>query len=191
MVAGSNQSAIQTDTLPFIWPNSSNSKARGCWHWVGDIVCSIIPSPAATSKDARMAYSIDQIKEFKAKIDLALTGGRLNAWQMKFLMNIRDRIGNYGTETRLSEKQVSKLYEIIGAGRTFGNITRLRPVGPPRPPRWRRKSYGPLAREGRRLANRFVRDLAIVSALIVAGVVYSFTQNISRPTVSGYFSTAP
>lgn len=139
-----------------------------------------------------MAYSSDEINEIKAKVDIALNGGGLNAWQVQFLSDIKNRIEKYGTKTFLSDKQVSKFHEITAARKAHGNFTRPRPIRNPRPFRLRtfslprrfrlpRKSYAPVAQ------SRF----AIVLALIVAGILFSLTQNPSVPTESSYLSTVP
>ena len=139
-----------------------------------------------------MAYSNDELNQMKAKIDAALNDGGLNAWQMQFLTDIRNRIEKYGTKTYLSEKQVNKLYEITAAKKAHVNYTRprsirvpkpfrLNPIGVPRPFRWRRKRYAPRAQGG----------FAIVSLLIVAGVVLSIAQNPSVPTESNQLATVP
>lgn len=60
-----------------------------------------------------MAFSADEIQGLQAQIDAALHSGRLNAWQTGFLTDIGRRIRTYGTETRLSAKQLSKLDEIL------------------------------------------------------------------------------
>jgi micrococcal nuclease len=148
----------------------------------------VIFSPAR-SEDTRMAYSVAEINDLKAEIDLAMASGRLNAWQMKFLTDIRDRIAKYGTKVRLSEKQVNKLGEIIGTGRSRGKVTLLRPNGQSSRPRWRRKCNMLLAREGHRLVNRFVRNFAFAAALIVGLLVYWYAQQTSVPTASGHFSS--
>lgn len=144
-----------------------------------------------------MAYSIDEIDEIKAKINFALNGGGLNAWQIQFLSDIKNRIEKYGTNTFLSEKQVNKLSEITAPRAAHGNFTRPRPVriprpfrfNPirvPRPFRFRRKSY----------ASKSQGQLAILLALIVAGVLVSLTQNPSEPiesnkrAVASFSSTA-
>lgn len=131
-----------------------------------------------------MAYSIDELNDIKAKIEFALNAGGLNAWQIQFLQDIRNRIEKYGINTFLSEKQVSKLHEITSARKTHGNFTGPRPIRVPRPfrlnpirvprPFRRRKSYAPISQG----------QLAIVLALIVAGILFSFTQNPSVPTES-------
>lgn len=139
-----------------------------------------------------MAYSIDEINEIKAKIDIALNGGSLNAWQIQFLSDIKARIEKYGTNTSLSEKQVNKLHEIIAGRNAHGNFTRPRPIRVPRPFRLNpirvprpfrlpRKSYAPIG-QGK---------FAIVLALIVAGVVFASIQNPSVPTESSNLATVP
>ena len=61
-----------------------------------------------------MAFTADDIQKLMAGLDAALASGRLNAWQIKFVTDMRNRIVRYGTRTRLSDKQLYKLYEVIG-----------------------------------------------------------------------------
>ena len=62
-----------------------------------------------------MAYSTEQVRDLEEKIDAALNGDHLNAWQTKFLTDIKSRFEWHGSKTRLTDKQVNKLYEIIGS----------------------------------------------------------------------------
>lgn len=147
-----------------------------------------------------MAFSAEMIRDLKNRMDAALNGGHLDAWQTKFLTNMRAQIGRHGTKTRLSDKQASKLYEIIGHEGPWGQVVPLRPQGAARqrPPWRRRKKSSFLAREGRRFVSRFVRKFAIAAALIgaiaVFGVIQSqqFSTNsdqyIARPITNGQFS---
>lgn len=142
-----------------------------------------------------MAYSTEEIRALKTKIDAALASRRLDAWQTKFLTDISARIAKYGTETRLSAKQIDKISEITGPEIRRGNTTNVRAISAARrsPPR-RRKKRSALAWEGRWFARRFVRDLAIAAALIVGAGVYAAIQDgsfsitgspIASKTVSG------
>lgn len=81
-----------------------------------------------------MAYSSEQVRDLTERIDAALTSGSLNAWQTTFLTDIKDRFARYGTGTRLSDKQVNKIYEILGSQRPLsqrgaavgGKVVRLK-----------------------------------------------------------------
>lgn len=135
-----------------------------------------------------MAYSVEEINEFKSNIRSALASGRLNTWQIGFLADIKERIEKYGPNVRLSHKQVSKLHEIAGAGRTLGRVTLL--AGQSKPRR-RRRSNGLLAREGRWFARRFMRDVALIAALLLAVSIASVFQEAPWQRVSSFFSGAP
>ena len=64
-----------------------------------------------------MAFSAEKARNHKQRKDSALIGGRLDPWQAKFLTDIRTRIDKNGTKTRLSENQLTRIYESIGGKR--------------------------------------------------------------------------
>ena len=61
-----------------------------------------------------MGRSSEEIQNLKSRIAATLANGHLNAWQTKFLTDIRRRLEQYGPKTVLSDKQVNKLNEVIG-----------------------------------------------------------------------------
>ena len=130
-----------------------------------------------------MAFSTDEIQRLKDRIYVALTSGHLNPWETRFLTDIKTRIETYGTKTRFSEKQLSKLYQIMGPEKRVGQAIQMQPRRTARRrPAWQpRRKRSLLGREGRRLANRFVRDFAIIAALAVVVVLYSLSQRGSLP----------
>lgn len=136
-----------------------------------------------------MGYSPEEIRELEAKIDAALNSGRLNVWETKFLRDIGDRVERFGVDIRLSERQASKLLEILDGG-----TSPLRPqLSTRRPPSYRSWQHRPrraLSREVRWWSRRFVRDFALVAALVLGAVVYAFIQEKSFPNVgvSGFSS---
>ena len=56
-----------------------------------------------------MAYSAEELEELKERINGALASGRLNAWQVNFLTDIKGRVDQPGRNLRLSDKQTAKL----------------------------------------------------------------------------------
>lgn len=109
----------------------------------------------------------NETEYLKAQIDIALRDAKLTAWQRNFLTDIRARFDRYGNRTRLSDKQLEKLHEIIGGGNKV--------VPLPRP---RKQSL--LKREVRWWARRFLRDFAFAAALIAGLLAYSFFDEIPR-----------
>ncbi|RUU25160.1 thermonuclease family protein [Mesorhizobium sp. M6A.T.Ca.TU.002.02.2.1] len=105
--------------------------------------------------------------------------GHLSQWQRQFLVDIHARLVKYGPNTRLTDKQRAKLFEVIGY------VPPGSPAPPqPRPsrfsqlPRWRqRRRRNPLMREVRYLAGRFVTAFGMMLALVVASLIYSFVNN--------------
>lgn len=117
-----------------------------------------------------MAFSTDEIRGLKRGIDAALRGGRLDAWQTRFLTDIKARIERYGPQTRLSAKQLAKLYECVGGADRLQDVPPSRRSGPTRPriPRpYQRKGSRNFAREPRWFSGRFATLLVL--AFIVGG----------------------
>lgn len=132
-----------------------------------------------------MGYSTEQVQDLEEKIDAALNGGRLSAWQTTFLMDMKDRFERYGPKTRLSDKQTNKLYEIIGSARVMGKPL---PRQQPRRPRQRRKG-GVLEREARWFARRMVRSIVLVAVLVAGVGAYSLFQDNPASFTGGQSST--
>lgn len=110
-------------------------------------------------------------QDLKNRIEAALAQNRISAWQRSFLTDIGARIEHYGSRTRLSDKQLRKLHEIIG---TEGNVVpfpRQRPSRSGR--RWRSERRNLFEREARWWARRIVRDFAFAVALF--GVFLAFS----------------
>lgn len=137
-----------------------------------------------------MGYSTEQVRDLEEKIGAALNGDHLNAWQTKFLTDIKSRFERYGSKTRLTDKQVNKLYEIIGSPRLMGKpLPRLQP----RRSRQRRKG-GVVEREARWFVRRMVRSIVLVAVLVAGVGAYSlfqdnpasFTGQSSTKTVAGH-----
>lgn len=125
-------------------------------------------------------------------MDAALSAGHLNPWQTKFLTDMKARFERYGSRTRLSDKQVNKLYEIIGSPRVMGKPTPWRPhvVAGSRRSRRRRKS-GVIEREVRWFVRRMVRSIVIVAVLVAGVGAYSFFQDKPGSFSSGQSFTNP
>ena len=132
-----------------------------------------------------MGYSPEQVQDLEEKIDAAMASGRLNAWQTTFLMDMKDRFARYGAGTRLTDKQVNKLYEIIGSPRVMG-----KPLPRRRPRRFRRRrNGGVIERETRWFVRKMVRNFVIFAVLISGVGAYSFFQDNPVSFTSGQSST--
>lgn len=106
---------------------------------------------------------------------------RLTAWQRGFLTDIRNRIDKYGNRTRLTEKQLQKVGEIVGMANVvpFRPPTHKSPI--PRRNGWRPRKKGFLEREVRWWSRRFLRDFAIAAALVLGFLIYSLADRIPQP----------
>lgn len=137
-----------------------------------------------------MAFSTEQAEDLTKKISAKLASGRLNNWQTKFLTDMKDRFAQYNTGTRLTDKQLHKLYEIIGSPRPLGGAKPNRPYvvastnrthrQPAR--KWRpRKRSSVFSREARWFIKRFSRSVLIAAVLIVGSGIYSLVKKDSLP----------
>lgn len=135
-----------------------------------------------------IVLSIEEISELKSRIRSTLASGRLNTWQARFLTDMQQRLETYGPHVRLSDKQLSKLREIVGAGTSPGRA--VQPFRPSRIHR-RRRSGGLLAREGRWFARRLMRDVSLLAAVLVAVSIASYLRETPWQTVSSFFSAPP
>ena len=61
----------------------------------------------------KMSLTEIELSRLKAAIATALLSQRLNSWQTKFVTDMKIKLTRYGTKTKLSEKQQSKLYETL------------------------------------------------------------------------------
>jgi endonuclease YncB( thermonuclease family) len=124
-----------------------------------------------------MLDSPDAMQPLKAKIQSALASGRLNHWEVRFLTEMDARIEKYGRKARFSEKQTSKLYQILeGSARSPRHPTVI-----PLHPRRRKRSNGLLAREGRWFARRVLRDAVVMAMLVIGFFVYAVFKHTERP----------
>ena len=134
-----------------------------------------------------MAYSAEELEELKERINGALASGRLNAWQVNFLTDIRGRIDKSGRSLRLSDKQTAKLNEILSKA--------PRPKQYPRSPnvvslspRPQRRSYPEYRR--RRSSRRFSMKIMAfaIFAVLMAGQALS---RRTRETAAAAWSRSP
>lgn len=141
-----------------------------------------------------MAYSQNEMEPLKARIESALNGGSLTSWQRQFLNDIDDRIERYGRNVRFSDKQVSKLYEILSSPshRSAPQPERRpthRPVSASFEPGRQRAATGAIARVRRWFGQRTHRDVTLL-ALLMISFFYVGYRGISFPELGSHFSSA-
>ena len=145
-----------------------------------------------------------------AGIDAALASERLSAWERNFLSDMQSRINRYGDRTRLSDKQRSTLYRILGRSLTSpppqlsGSPPRerinLRPLTP-RSLRMIKRSYVAnrrrrpsfIHREARWWGRRLARDAMMAAAVALVFGLFMLVESVSslwQPTSSGTQLTA-
>jgi micrococcal nuclease len=59
-----------------------------------------------------MPFSQDKLDRIRTGVEHALSSGRLNAWETRFLQDMRDRLTRYGRKTTLSDKQYRLLMQL-------------------------------------------------------------------------------
>ena len=62
-----------------------------------------------------MANSPEEMEPLKNMVRAALSDGNLSDWQRRFLTDVDDKVEKYGRNARFSDKQISKLYEILSS----------------------------------------------------------------------------
>ncbi|TPL06868.1 hypothetical protein FJ938_12710 [Mesorhizobium sp. B2-4-14] len=65
-------------------------------------------------------------EDLKFRIEIALAHGRLSQWQKQFLVDNHACPVKYGPNTRLSEKQRAKLFEVVGYSQAAARQHRTR-----------------------------------------------------------------
>lgn len=110
------------------------------------------------------------------RIEAALARDCLSAWQRSFLTDLRAKIEHYGSRTRLSDKQLRKLHEIIGTDRNVVPFPTQKPSRSGRSWRPRRRQF--FEREVRWWTRRFVRDFAFAVALFAVILAFSLSEKI-------------
>ncbi|NKM65306.1 thermonuclease family protein [Rhizobium leguminosarum bv. viciae] len=125
------------------------------------------------SKPGGATLVLFETEHLKANIRGALAGAALSPWQRNFLSDVLTRLERYGSRSRLSDKQLLKLNEILGGGGT----RRHEAIGTSRTTRYahrtgfRTPSF--LSRRIRWWRRRLVRDSVVVALIIMVGLLYS------------------
>lgn len=142
-----------------------------------------------------MANSPEEMEPLKNMVRAALSDGNLSDWQRRFLTDVDDKVEKYGRNARFSDKQISKLYEILSS--------RSRPSARPRqqrptqrriigsyPLRGQRGGAGAITRKGRSFARRMLRHVPMLTVLMIV-FFYLGNHGTLRPELSSFFSPPP
>lgn len=125
-----------------------------------------------------MRFSQDDTDRIRTAMTSALSSSSLTAWQRTFISDMQDRFRNYGTRTRLSEKQYATLKQILApfensATNHQQSASGARPRPTPAKPkpniRYQVRFFLPSPFRAIRRAHRTVRDMGWV-LLLVLGV---------------------
>ncbi|MBY5567148.1 thermonuclease family protein [Rhizobium leguminosarum] len=131
-----------------------------------------------------------ETEHLKANIRSALVEAALSPWQRNFLSDVLTRLERYGSRSRLSDKQLLKLHEILGGNGTRRQeaLTTSRPTRLSRRPRFRSPSF--LSRRIRWWRRRLVRDAVVVALIIMVGLVYSVFETAPVQSFVGAVGTS-
>lgn len=122
-----------------------------------------------------------ELSKLNAAITTALLSQRLDGWQTKFVTDMKHKLTRNGTKTKLSEKQQSKLYEILKPYLTKSPVVQFSKA----PPKPRRAQRSPRSRHRRnRVPRKYKRTrtrlfisrklmLVAVGLLVVIGIYQS------------------
>jgi endonuclease YncB( thermonuclease family) len=125
-----------------------------------------------------MLDSPDEMLPLKEKIQSALTSGRLNDWEVRFLSEMDARIGRYGRKARFSNKQTSKLYQILEGG---ARRSPWRPAALSFHPRRRIRRDDWLARKVRWRVRRVLRTSRVMAAFALGAFLFAAFQHSAQP----------
>lgn len=140
-----------------------------------------------------MPLSQSEISDCIAAIDNRLSSGKVDNWQRQFLTDMRARLRQHGTRTRLSQKQEAKLSQLTGV--------RLEQETPGPAPSGRKAGAGPSSHHTklprarwsyprRRTSVTQIKYIAI-AVLIVVGAIASLGDQASRSDPPGATAVAP
>src|SRR5262245_16524765 len=118
-----------------------------------------------------------ETEDLKSRIEIALARGHLSQWQRQFLLDIHARLERHGSNARLSQKQLAKVYEALNVA-TPAKAIPLPPSGRRSPPRWQPRRRSLLAREARYWAANFAKTFAVTLALVIGSLIYSYIKDL-------------
>ncbi|AIC28110.1 nuclease SNase-like domain-containing protein [Rhizobium etli bv. mimosae str. IE4771] len=143
----------------------------------------------SNSKPEGAVLVLFETEHLKTSIRTALIEAALTPWQRNFLADVLARLEKYGSKTRLTDKQLAKLHQILGgesAGHGEAKQTQRMPV------KARRFRHGPRPFISRKLTwwrRRLVRDIMIVAVIALVGLFYSLFE-IGKTTFQGVAQTS-
>jgi endonuclease YncB( thermonuclease family) len=124
-----------------------------------------------------------EITHFRSRIEDMLRDGKLTEWQRRFLVDMQEKIGRYGTRARLSDKQLSALRRITRISGA-SNVRLL--VGEPQP-HVERPRYSPRKRS-RRFTYRQIKLIGCAIAMMAVMVGHVSRGNTD---LLGFFENQP
>ncbi|MBB2713960.1 thermonuclease family protein [Rhizobium sophoriradicis] len=125
-----------------------------------------------------------ETEHLKSSIRTALTQATLTPWQRNFLSDVLARLERYGSKTRLSDKQLSKLHQILGGEGTGRPVVRQEPRTAVNTRLFRHRPRSYLSRKAAWGRRRLVRDIMIVAIIALVGLFYSLFE-IGKTTFQG------
>jgi endonuclease YncB( thermonuclease family) len=130
----------------------------------------------SNSKPGGAVLVLFETEHLKGSIRTALAQATLTPWQRNFLSDVLARLERCGSKTRLSDRQLSKLHQILGgegAG-IRGAPQKQRTTLDSR--RFQRHARSFLSREAAWWRRRILRDTMIVAVVASAGLLYSLFE---------------
>lgn len=141
-----------------------------------------------------MANSPEEMEPLKNMVRAALSDGNLSDWQRRFLTDVDDKVEKYGRNARFSDKQISKLYEILSSrsrplARQRQQRRAQRRINGSHQLRGQRGVVG-ATRERRSFARRMMRHVPMLAVLMI-GFFYLGNHGVPRPELGSFFSPPP
>ncbi|MEX2697641.1 thermonuclease family protein [Rhizobium mongolense] len=145
----------------------------------------------SASKSSGAALVLFETEHLKANIRAALAEATLSPWQRSFLSDVLHRLERYGGRTRLTDKQMLKLNQILGRDGTQRHeaIVAFRSAPYPRRSQHRKSSF--LPRQVRWWSRKFARDAVIVALIAMVGFLYSLFETGPKQFFLGTASKSP
>ncbi|MGR9197528.1 thermonuclease family protein [Rhizobium leguminosarum] len=130
----------------------------------------------SNSKPGGAVLVLFETEHLKDNIRTALAQTTLTPWQRNFLSDVLARLERYGSKTRLSDKQLSKLHQILGGEGRGGLAGRQEPRTAVNTRLFRHRPRSLLSRKAPWRRRRLVRDITIVAVITLVGFFYSLFE---------------
>ncbi|TAY52913.1 thermonuclease family protein [Rhizobium leguminosarum] len=130
----------------------------------------------SNSKPGDVVLVLFETEHLKSSIRTALSQATLTPWQRTFLSDVLARLERYGSKTRLSDKQLSKLHQILGGEGRGRPVVQQEPRTAVNARRFRHRTRSFLSREAAWWRRRIIRDMMIVAVIALAGPFYSLFE---------------